>query len=262
MSCYVCIEQSEVGIKESCGEFTGTLDPGCNILVPCRDAVAGRVSLRVTEMNVNVESKTKDNVFIHLAVSLQFQVLKQSVRESFYMLEQAEKQIEAYGGKTQRLALTHSLTHLHSYVHNSIRGQIPKFDVDQIYLMRSEISATLKEELDHQMSQYGYEIINALVADIEPARSVADAMNAIQTYQRLRTATVDKAEAAKIQVVKAAEANAEAMRLSGVGLAEQRKAIVAGLQTSIEQFQQGVPGLGSDDVMSLLLLNQVRNQRK
>ena len=114
----------------------------------------------------------------------------------------------------------------------------------------------MKLEIDRHMAEYGYEILTVLMTDIEPAASVTNAMNQIQTYSRLKTATVDKAEAHKIQVVKAAEADAESKRLSGVGLAEQRKAIVAGLQTSIETFQEGVKDLSSEDVMSLLLLNQ------
>lgn len=237
MSCYTCVEQSEVGIIESFGKFNELAQPGCVCLVPCRDTIAGKVSLRLEELNCTVESKTKDNVFIQVQISIQYQVLRQSIEKAFYTLANARKQIEAYA-------------------HNSIRGQIPKYDVDELFLMRAEISNSLKQEIDGHMEVYGYEIVNALLTDIIPARAVADAMNQIQTYQRLKTATVDKAEANKIQVVKAAEADAESKRLSGVGLAEQRKAIVAGLQTSIENFQEGVPGLGSEDVMSLLLLNQ------
>jgi regulator of protease activity HflC (stomatin/prohibitin superfamily) len=122
--------------------------------------------------------------------------------------------------------------------------------------MRGEISLKVKEEIDAAMDEYGYDVVNVLIVDLDVGSKVTEAMNSIQTYQRMKNAMTDQAEAQKIAVVKAAEADAEAKRLSGVGLAEQRKAIVAGLQSSVEMFRQGVPGLSNDDVMSLLLLNQ------
>jgi regulator of protease activity HflC (stomatin/prohibitin superfamily) len=122
--------------------------------------------------------------------------------------------------------------------------------------MRGEISLKVKEEIDAAMDEYGYDVVNVLIVDLDVGAKVTEAMNSIQTYQRMKNAMTDQAEAQKIAVVKAAEADAEAKRLSGVGLAEQRKAIVAGLQSSVEMFRQGVPGLSNDDVMSLLLLNQ------
>jgi regulator of protease activity HflC (stomatin/prohibitin superfamily) len=237
MSCFICVEQSEVALVESFGKFTYLATPGCHCLVPCRDEVAGKVSLRLEEMNCTIDSKSKDNVFLTMSVAIQFQILHESVEKAFYTLDRADKQIEAY-------------------VHNSVRGKVPQYELDEIYSMRGEISKSVKEEIDQHMANYGYEIITVLITDIAPAPSVTEAMNLIQTNSRLKAATVDKSEAHKIAVVKAAEADAESKRLSGVGLAEQRKAIVAGLQASIEHFQTGVPGLGSDDVMSLLLMNQ------
>lgn len=237
MSCWSCVEQSEVAIVEDFGKFDKLATPGCNFLIPCKHNIAGVVSLRLTEMQCQIESKSKDNVFLTCSVSVQYQILRESVEKAFYTLENAYGQIEAY-------------------VHNSVRGKIPQYDVDEIYTMRGEISNAVKVEIDQHMENYGYEIITVLMTDIEPARSVTEAMNKIQTYSRLKAATVDKSEALKIQVIKAAEADAESKRLSGVGLADQRKAIVAGLQTSIEHFQDGVKDLSNDDVMSLLLMNQ------
>jgi regulator of protease activity HflC (stomatin/prohibitin superfamily) len=237
MQCYTCVEQSEVAIIEQFGKFEKLGTPGCNVLVPCKDNIAGVISLRLTEMTCKIESKSKDNVFLECTVSVQYQILRESIEKAFYTLENAYGQIEAY-------------------VHNSVRGKIPQYDVDQIYTMRGEISNAVKVEIDGHMESYGYEIITVLMTDIEPARSVTEAMNKIQTYSRLKAATVDKSEALKIQVIKAAEADAESKRLSGVGLADQRKAIVAGLQTSIEHFQDGVKDLTNEDVMSLLLMNQ------
>eukprot|EP00331_Platyophrya_macrostoma_P024798 CAMPEP_0176441478 /NCGR_PEP_ID=MMETSP0127-20121128/21221_1 /TAXON_ID=938130 /ORGANISM="Platyophrya macrostoma, Strain WH" /LENGTH=281 /DNA_ID=CAMNT_0017826263 /DNA_START=1 /DNA_END=846 /DNA_ORIENTATION=- len=236
-ACYTCIEQSEVGIVETCGKFKHIAKPGCHPLTPCCDSVAGVVSLRLQEHQSTIESKTKDNVFVCVRLTLQYQILPSKVESAFYTLSNPLTQIEAY-------------------VFNSIRGKIPLYNLDDLFLERSTIAKQLKEEVDNEMEQYGYEIMNALITEVEPARTVRDAMNAIQMNQRLRAAAIDEAEGNKIRVVKAAEADSEAKRLSGVGLAEQRKAIVAGLQQSIEQFHEGVQDLSNEDIMSLLLLNQ------
>jgi regulator of protease activity HflC (stomatin/prohibitin superfamily) len=235
--CCTTIEQSEVGIIESCGKFNSTAHAGLTCLVPCRDRVAGRLTLRLQEVDAQIESKTKDNVFVTVKVKVQYQVLTRAIEQAFYSLEDSKEQIEAY-------------------IHNSVRGHVPQFDLDQIFLMRGEISQKVKEEIDHAMDEYGYDVLNVLIVDLDVGAKVTEAMNSIQTYQRMKNAMTDQAEAQKIAVVKAAEADAEAKRLSGVGLAEQRKAIVAGLQSSVETFRQGVTGLTNEDVMSLLLLNQ------
>jgi len=237
MACYTCVEQSDAAIIESCGKYKETAKAGCVCLVPCKDTVAGTLTLRVQDHSCTVESKTKDNVFVYVKLSIQYSVLPDSVYKAYYSLERPISQIE-------------------SYVFNSIRGQIPLFDIDDLFSMRSEIAERLKKDVDDQMDKYGYDILTVLITDIDPAKSVKDAMNQIQLYSRLRSAATDKAEAQKMQAIKAAEADAEAKRLSGVGLAEQRKAIVAGLQSSMENFQEGVQELTNEDVMSLLLLNQ------
>jgi len=237
MACYTCVEQSDVAIIESCGKYKTSAKAGCTCLVPCKDSVAGVLSLRVQDHNCTVESKTKDNVFVYVRLSIQYSVLPDRVEKAFYTLASPIQQIE-------------------SYVFNSIRGQIPQFDIDELFSMRSEIAERMKKDVDDQMDKYGFDILTVLITDIDPAKSVKDAMNQIQLYSRMKSAATDKAEAAKMQAIKAAEADAEAKRLSGVGLAEQRKAIVAGLQSSIEDFQDGVKELSSEDVMSLLLLNQ------
>lgn len=174
---------------------------------------------------------------MHVSLTLQYQILPTRVEQAFYSLASPVVQIE-------------------SYVFNSIRGKIPLYDIDDLFLERATIASQLKEEVDQSMESYGYDICSALITEITPVRTVRDAMNAIQLNQRLRAAAVDEAEGNKIRVVRAAEAEAEAKRLSGVGLAEQRKAIVAGLQESVEMFHRGVADLKNDDVMSLLLMNQ------
>lgn len=235
--CWTCVEQSEVAIIESCGKLSTIAKPGCHLMVPCRDTIAGTISLRLQDERCKIESKTKDNVFVYIHVTLQYSVLPHKVEEAFYSLTSPVHQIEAY-------------------VYNCIRGKIPQYTLDELFIERSTISKQLKEEVDHLMDSFGYDIMSALITEIEPARSVRDAMNAIQMAQRAKAAANDEAEGRKLRVIKAAEADSEAKRLSGVGLAEQRKAIVAGLQSSMESFQHGVQDLNNEDVMSLLLLNQ------
>jgi len=239
LCCLICVEQSDVAIIESFGRFDRLAPPGAHCLVPCKDQVAGTMSYRLEELICQIDSKSRDNVFLTVHVTIQYQILRadHSVEKAFYTLEDARGQIEAY-------------------VHNSVRGKVPQYELDQLYAMRGEISRSVKEEIDHHMEGYGYEVTQVLMNEITPANQVTDAMNQIQTNSLLKAAAVDKAEAQKIQIVRAAEAEAESKRLSGVGLAEQRKAIVAGLQSSIEHFQEGVQGLSSEDVMSLLLMNQ------
>ena len=170
MSCFICVEQSEVAVVESFGKFTYLATPGCHCMVPCKDEVAGKVSLRLEEMNCNIDSKSRDNVFLQMSVSIQYQILHSSVEKAFYTLDRADKQIEAY-------------------VHNSVRGKVPQYELDQIYSMRGEISQSVKEEIDQHMDSYGYEIITVLITDIEPAPAVTEAMNLIQTNSRLKAAT-------------------------------------------------------------------------
>lgn len=238
--CCATVDQGYIGLLEVWGKSEREVAPGLACLCPCRDSIAGTVSTRLLEAHANVESKSRDSVFITVKLKVQYAVLRNrpdAVKQAYYSLENPKHQIEAY-------------------IHNAVRGQIPRFDLDQIFLMRGEISLAVKQEIDNAMDEYGYDIVNVLIVDLDVGAKVTNAMNSIQTYQREKNAMIDAAEAQKISVVKAAEADAEAKRLSGVGLAEQRKAIVAGLQSSVEMFRQGVPGLTNDDVMSLLLLNQ------
>jgi len=237
-SCCTTVEQSEVAIIENWGKFDYIAKPGFHCLFPCRSSVAGTMSLRLQEDTCTIESKTKDNVFVNVHITLQFCVLPEKVYEAFYILTEPTRMMKAY-------------------VFNSIRGKIPLYNLDDLFVERSTISRQLKDEVDHVMDKYGIDITSALITEIEPARTVRDAMNRIQMAQRAKAAVTDEAEGRKLRVIKAAEADSEAKRLSGKGLAEQRMAIVAGLQQSIESFQStGQRDFSNEDVMSLLLLNQ------
>lgn len=234
----VCVQQANIGIVETCGKFDAVLEPGCHFIKPCCiSAVAGEMSLRVQQLDVQVETRTRDSVFIHITVSVQYKVIPEKCYNAFYRLSQPEEQ-------------------LRKLVYNHIRAQIPNYSLDDVFTAKDEIAKALKDDLDRDMAEYGYQIQQTLIIDIEPNALVKQSMNEINANQRKRIAAVDKAEAEKIGVVKAAEAEAESKRLSGVGLAEQRKAVIAGLRDSIKEFTNTNSQITDMQVMELLLMNQ------
>eukprot|EP00906_Rhabdomonas_costata_P032918 RCo046357 len=235
MGCCVTIPQSEVGILETWGKYSGTARPGLHFMNPIWTEVKGTLSLRVQELSVRIESKTRDNVFVHTVVSVQYKVLESALVKAYYELTSPKKQLE-------------------SYVFNNLRGQIPRYLLDELFTAKDEIAASLKSDLEHEMNQFGYSIVQTLITDIDPDDVVKRAMNEINAAQRVRVAALDKAEAEKIQVVKAAEAEAESKRLSGVGFAQQRMAVVNGLQESIDVFDDS--NISKKEVLELLLMNQ------
>jgi regulator of protease activity HflC (stomatin/prohibitin superfamily) len=237
MSCCSCISTGSIGIVEELGKFKHLAEPGCLCLNPCTQSVAGRVSLRVKQLSVEVPTKSKDNVVVSLTIVVQYRVLPQKVEDAFYKFSNPSGQIR-------------------SYILNVVRGQAPLHTLDEIFMLRDEMQKEVKIELDHLLERYGFVLVAALICDIKPAPAVRDAMNTINTNARLKVAQQHKSESDKYEIVKAAEAEAEAKRLSGVGMAEQRKAAIMGLQESVEQFQEKVPNMTPKDIMSLLLMNQ------
>lgn len=198
---------------------------------------AGAVSFRVQQLDVRVETKTKDNVFLTAVVSVQYQVIREKVYQAFYSLTNTQQQITAH-------------------VYDVMRSQLPTLELDAVFEAKEELALAVKNALSVTMSDYGYQILQALITDIDPDNRVKQAMNEINSAKRLKYAVAEKAEGQKILQVKSAEAEAEAKYLSGVGVAKQRKAIVDGLRTSIVDFSDGVKGASSKDVMDLLLLTQ------
>jgi regulator of protease activity HflC (stomatin/prohibitin superfamily) len=224
------------GVVERFGKFNRVAQAGLHFLVPYCESV-GFIDLQVRQADVSVETKTKDNVFVTIPVSVQYQVLQDKVYEAWYKLSSPQKQIE-------------------SYVFNSILGHVPTLTLDEVFEQEANISAAVKKELDVVMNEFGYIILKALVTDIVPDAKVKAAMNDINAAQREQVAASARGEADKILVVKKAEAEAESKALQGQGIANQRKAIVEGLQASIEQFQKAVEGATSRDVMQLVLVTQ------
>lgn len=231
------VEQQTVGIVERFGKFVRMASPGLNFKIPFVEKVVKRQSLRVTQLNIQAETKTEDNVFVHILISVQYFVIPEKVYEAFYKLADPSQQIN-------------------SYVFDVVRAKVPKIKLDDLFEKKDEIALAVKEELNETMTGFGFQIMNALVTDIEPNAKVKDSMNEINAAQRLRVAASEKGEADRILRVKAAEAEAQSKALQGKGIADQRKAIIDGLKESVEHFKDGVSGATTQDVMNLVLLTQ------
>lgn len=234
---FFTVKQQTAAIVERFGRFKRIAGAGLNFKIPLIDKVAGRISLRVQQLDVKVETKTKDNVFVVVMVSVQYFVIPEKVVDAFYKLQNAEAQIT-------------------SYVYDVVRARVPNIILDDVFETKDDIAQAVKIELEQIMDDFGYGILKALVTDIDPDAKVKASMNEINAAQRLRVAAVEQAEADKIRVVKAAEAEAESKALQGKGIADQRTAIVNGLQESVTQFKNTVEGTSAQDVMNLVLMTQ------
>jgi len=234
---FFTVNTAEVAVVVRFGKFLRIAEPGLNWKWPVIDNIAGRVSLRVNQITLTMETKTKDNVFVTIPISVQNRVRPEKVFDAYYKLSDPVAQIQ-------------------SYVEQVILGHVPGMTLDEVFASQSGIAAAVKLELDTDMAGFGYEIVNVLVTDIVPDAKVKSAMNDINAAQREQVAANARGEAEKILVVKRAEAEAESKALQGQGIANQRKAIIEGLQTSIEQFQKVVGGATTSEVMQLVLVTQ------
>jgi regulator of protease activity HflC (stomatin/prohibitin superfamily) len=237
LSGFFQVRTAEACIVQRMGKFSRVATAGMNFKLPWLDQVAGRIDLRVQQLALDVETKTKDNVFVRIPVSVQYHVIPTKVYEAFYKLANPSQQIS-------------------SYVFNVILGHVPKMNLDDAFLQQAEIAVAIKEGLDEVMTTYGYSIDQALVTDIKPDEKVKAAMNEINAAQREQVAASARGEAEKILRVKQAEAEAESKALQGQGIANQRKAIIEGLKASVEAFASAVEGTTPKDVMMLVLLTQ------
>jgi regulator of protease activity HflC (stomatin/prohibitin superfamily) len=234
---FFTVNTAQVAVITRFGKFLRVAEPGLNWKVPYFDSVAGMVSLRVNQITLTMETKTKDNVFVTIPISVQNRVRPEKVYDAFYKLSDPVAQIK-------------------SYVEQVILGHVPGMTLDEVFATQSSIAAAVKQELDADMAAFGYEIVNVLVTDIVPDSKVKSAMNDINAAQREQVAANARGEAEKILVVKKAEAESESKALQGQGIANERKAIVEGLQISIEQFQKVVQGASAKEVMQLVLVTQ------
>jgi regulator of protease activity HflC (stomatin/prohibitin superfamily) len=234
---FFTVQTAQVAIVQRLGKFARVAGPGLNWKTPWIETVVYRMSMKVQQFDVQVETKTQDNVFVQIPVSIQYKVMPDSVEAAFYKLTNPVKQIE-------------------SMVYNVVLGHVPKMKLDDTFLNQADIANDLRDNLDGSMKEYGYSIVKVLISDIVPDQKVKAAMNDINAAQREREATVSRAETNKLLLVKQAEAEAESKRLQGEGIANQRKAIISGLKDSVEDFAQAVKGSTPQDVMQLVLMTQ------
>lgn len=230
------VQQQNVAIIERFGKFRRTAEAGLHTRLPFGiDVIVAKIPLRIQQSNIEIETKTKDNVFVRLNLAVQFQVDAKKVVDAYYRLSLPTEQIR-------------------SYVEDAIRSSLPKYTLDESYEKKDDIARDVFDTVSNEMSEYGYTIIKTLITSIEPAQEVKDSMNAINAAQRQRQAAQELANADKIKVVTAAEAEAEKDRLHGEGISSQRKAIVNGLTESFNELKSS--GLSERDVMSILLTEQ------
>lgn len=234
---FFTVEQQTNKIVERFGKFKRVAKPGLNWRILFVDRIAGLVNLRIQQLDVKVETKTKDNVFVHIIVSVQYFASPDNVYKAFYSLENTRAQIT-------------------SFVFDVVRARVPSIILDEVFEKKDDIALAVKSELAAMMDDFGYNILKALVTDIDPDAQVKASMNEINASQRMRVAAAEKGEADKIILVKAAEAEAESKALQGKGIADQRKAIIEGLSESVDEFQKNIPGANAQDVMNLVLITQ------
>ena len=231
------VRQQTFAIIERWGKFTRVVGPGLHVKVPIMDRVAGKVSIRVQELNVSIKTKTNDNVFVDLLIAVQYFVDgEDKVWDAFYRLTNPKAQME-------------------SWIFDNVRAKVPGMILDSVFENKEEIAKEIEESLSTRLSEYGYKLVRALVNDIQPDKGVADAMNEINRQQRLRVAAEHEGEAKKIIVIKEAEADARSKELSGEGIAKQRIAIVAGLRESVKDASDAL-GVNAEGVMTLVLMTQ------
>lgn len=236
-SLYV-VKQQTVAIIERFGKYQKTATSGIHIRVPLGiDKIAARVQLRLLQSEIIVETKTKDNVFVTLNIATQYRANENNVTDAYYKLIKPEAQIK-------------------SYIEDALRSSVPKLTLDELFEKKDEIALEVQHQVAEEMSTYGYIIVKTLITKVEPDAEVKQSMNEINAAQRKRVAAQELANADKIKIVTAAEAEAEKDRLHGVGIAQQRKAIVDGLADSIQELKDANVTLTEEQIMSILLTNQ------
>lgn len=236
-SIYV-VRQQNVAIIERFGKYKKTAMSGIHLRLPLGiDSIAARIQLRLLQSEIIVETKTKDNVFVTLNVATQYRVNEQNVIDAYYKLIKPESQIK-------------------SYIEDALRSSVPKLTLDELFEKKDEIALEVQHQVAEEMSTYGYIIVKTLITKVEPDAEVKQSMNEINAAQRKRVAAQELAEADKIKIVTAAEAEAEKDRLHGVGIAQQRKAIVDGLAESIRELKESDISLDESEIMAILLTNQ------
>ena len=229
------VKQQSAAVVERFGRFQSIRQSGLQIRIPLVDRIAGRLSLKIQQLDVIVETKTKDDVFVKLKVSVQYMVIKDKVYDAFYKLDYPHDQIT-------------------SYVFDVVRAEVPKMRLDDVFERKDDVAIAVKSELNDAMINYGYDIIKTLVTDIDPDLQVKEAMNRINASEREKIAAQYEGDAARILIVEKAKAEAESKRLQGQGIADQRREIARGLEESVEVLNK--VGINSQEASALIVVTQ------
>ena len=229
------VKQQSAAIIETFGRFSSIRQSGLQLKIPIVQRIAGRMSLKIQQLDVIIETKTLDDVFVKLKVSVQFKVIKDKVYDAFYKLDYPHDQIT-------------------SYVFDVVRAEVPKMKLDDVFVKKDDIAIAVKTELNDAMMDYGYDIIKTLVTDIDPDAQVKAAMNRINAADREKTAAQYEGDAARILIVEKAKAEAESKRLQGQGIADQRREIARGLEESVEVLNK--VGINSQEASALIVVTQ------
>ena len=232
---FFIVKQQSAAIIERFGKFISIRQSGLQLKIPIVDRIAGKLSLKIQQLDVIVETKTLDDVFTRLKISVQYKVVKDKVYEAFYKLDYPHEQIT-------------------SYVFDVVRAEVPKMKLDDVFVKKDDIAIAVKKELNQAMMDYGYDIIKTLVTDIDPDAQVKEAMNRINASEREKIAAQFEGDAARILIVEKAKAEAESKRLQGQGIADQRREIARGLEESVEVLNK--VGINSQEASALIVVTQ------
>ena len=232
---FFIINQQTAGVIERFGKFHSIRQSGLQLKIPIIDRIAGKLSLKIQQLDVIIETKTKDDVFVKLKVSVQYKVIKEKVYDAFYKLDFPHEQIT-------------------SYVFDVVRAEVPKMILDDVFLKKDDIAIAVKSELNVAMMEYGYDIIKTLVTDIDPDAQVKEAMNRINASEREKVAAQFEGDAARILIVEKAKAEAESKRLQGQGIADQRREIARGLEESVSVLNK--VDINSQEASALIVVTQ------
>jgi regulator of protease activity HflC (stomatin/prohibitin superfamily) len=232
---FFVVKQQTTAIVERFGRFLSIRQSGLQFKIPFIDKIAGRVSLKIQQLDVIVETKTKDDVFVQLKISVQFQILREKVYDAFYKLQNPHDQITAY-------------------IFDTVRAEVPKMKLDDVFEKKDDIAQAIQRELKESMLDYGYDIVKALVTDIDPDSQVKEAMNRINAAEREKLAAQFEGDAQRILIVERAKAEAESKRLQGQGIADQRREIAKGLEESVDVLNKA--GINSQEASALIVITQ------
>ncbi len=235
LAAFFIVKQQTAAVIERFGRFQSIRQSGLQLKIPLIDRIAGRLSLKIQQLDVIVETKTLDDVFVRLKISVQYKVVKEKVYEAFYKLDYPHEQIT-------------------SYVFDVVRAEVPKMKLDDVFVKKDDIAIAVKTELNEAMMDYGYDIIKTLVTDIDPDAQVKEAMNRINASEREKIAAQFEGDAARILIVEKAKAEAESKRLQGQGIADQRREIARGLEESVEVLNK--VGINSQEASALIVVTQ------